>query len=202
MPRIPIPLEDERGRERILGLIKALDVTKPWQVTIEPKTKKRTLNQNALYWKWVGLIADATGNDNDDVHEALKAKFLTPRTIDLGGEQREIRSTAKQGQGWHDGIHGSGFTHSQRRNSGSTFRRPKNLAGSHDPPPPQAPEDERAGVLPYRKSGSLAVDTRLQVCHGLLGLCGGYRGGAYSERHGRRHGPGSHDPEGTDSADR
>lgn len=96
MPRIPIPLEDERGRERILGLIKALDVTKPWQVTIEPKTKKRTLNQNALYWKWVGLIADATGNDNDDVHEALKAKFLTPRTIDLGGEQREIRSTAKQ----------------------------------------------------------------------------------------------------------
>lgn len=96
MPRPALPVENEDQRKRVIGLIEGLNLAKPWQVTIEPKTKKRTLSQNALYWKWVGLIADATGNDNDDVHEALKAKFLTPRTIDLAGEQREIRSTAKQ----------------------------------------------------------------------------------------------------------
>jgi len=96
MTRAPIPIENEAQRKRVLGLIEGLNLSKQWQVTIEPKTKKRSLSQNALYWRWVGIIADATGNDNDDVHEALKAKFLTPRTIDIGGEQREIRSTAKQ----------------------------------------------------------------------------------------------------------
>lgn len=96
MTRVPIPLEDEGQRDRIIALIRGLDLKKPWQVTVEPKTKRRSLSQNSLYWKWCGIIADATGNSNDDVHEALKAKFLTPRTIDLGGEQREIRSTAKQ----------------------------------------------------------------------------------------------------------
>jgi hypothetical protein len=44
------------------------------QVT-EPKST-RSLSQNSLYWKWIGIISDAIGDDNDTVHDALRLKFL------------------------------------------------------------------------------------------------------------------------------
>lgn len=96
MSREPYIIRDETMRQRVSDLVDALDLTKPWSVTIEPYKKKRSLSQNALYWKWVGIIADETGNDNDDIHEAFKGMFLTPRAVQIGIESREIRSTVKQ----------------------------------------------------------------------------------------------------------
>ena len=96
MSREPYIIRDETMRQRVSDLVDALDLGKPWSVTIEPFKKKRSLSQNALYWKWVGIIADETGNDNDDIHEAFKGMFLTPRSVQIGNESREIRSTARQ----------------------------------------------------------------------------------------------------------
>lgn len=95
MSRVPIRLTDEKIRGQVVGLIQSLDISNPWQVLIEPVKKRRSLSQNNLYWKWVGIIAVSTGNDNDDIHDVLKAKFLTPREVEIFGEKRTVLTTAK-----------------------------------------------------------------------------------------------------------
>ncbi|MBT8449087.1 MAG: recombination protein NinB [Gammaproteobacteria bacterium] len=49
---------------------------KPLEVVIRPYKRKRSLEQNKLYWKWLGIIAEETGNDSDSLHFKLKAEFL------------------------------------------------------------------------------------------------------------------------------
>jgi hypothetical protein len=95
MSREPYILRTDEQRDAIRDLVGKLDMSKPWSVTIEPYRKKRTNSQGALYFKWVGIIARETGNSQDDVHEALKAKFCPPRTVTLGDEERHIRTTTK-----------------------------------------------------------------------------------------------------------
>lgn len=95
MSRQPYIVRSVEQRDAIAALVGKLDPEKVWAVTVEPYKKKRSLNQNALYWRWVSIIARETGNSHDDVHEALKAKFCPPRTVALGDEERQIRSTAK-----------------------------------------------------------------------------------------------------------
>jgi hypothetical protein len=90
-------LRDETIRANVLRLIAALDLSKPWQVTVEPFRKPRTLSQNALMWKWLNDVAEAvsqhTGMDADDIHEFFKKKFLTPRIVEIGGEAVERYTT-------------------------------------------------------------------------------------------------------------
>lgn len=89
----PLTIFDQASRQRCIDLISKLNVEKKWEVTIGRKTKKRTLSQNALYHKWVGIIADETGNDNEDVHEAFKRKFVPPREVEIFGEILMRQST-------------------------------------------------------------------------------------------------------------
>ncbi len=81
--------------KRLHELLDGLRKNKVWQVTVEPYKTRRSLNQNALYWRWLSILAEETGHDNDDLHEFFKAKFLEPRTVDLHGEEIAVRSTAK-----------------------------------------------------------------------------------------------------------
>jgi len=37
---------------------------------------KRSNQQNALYWKWVSIIADAKGYDVEEFHDACKREFI------------------------------------------------------------------------------------------------------------------------------
>lgn len=95
----PIVIRDETMRQRVLDLIGSLDPSKTWQVTVEPYRKKRSLNQNALMWKWLnevaGHVRDHTGMDSDDIHEFFKQKFLPSRIIEIAGETVEHRTTTK-----------------------------------------------------------------------------------------------------------
>lgn len=90
MSREPYIIRDETMRQRVSDLVDALDVSKPWSVTIEPFKKKRSLSQNSLMWKWLNEVAAhvqrETGQDADDVHEFFKRKFLTPQVVEIGGE--------------------------------------------------------------------------------------------------------------------
>jgi hypothetical protein len=80
-------------RERVLDHIRALADSKRWRVTVVRYQKRRTLPQNALFHKWVSAIALETGNHNEDVKDALKQMFLTPRIITMGDELKEVRQS-------------------------------------------------------------------------------------------------------------
>ena len=86
-------IRDENGRKRAVDFLTALNIGKPWQVTIAPLRKKRSTDQNSLYWKWCGIVADETGNTADDVHEFAKSRFLPKHFVTINDETRETRKT-------------------------------------------------------------------------------------------------------------
>lgn len=90
---VDLIIRDEATRKRVLEFLSDLTVKKPWQVTIAPLRKKRSADQNSLYWKWCGIVADETGNTADDVHEFAKARFLPKHFVTIGEETRETRKT-------------------------------------------------------------------------------------------------------------
>jgi hypothetical protein len=70
----------------LIAFLSKLDLKHVWAVEIKRYRKTRTNPQLALYWKWLTIVSDETGNDRDDLHEILKSKFLEPKVIALGGE--------------------------------------------------------------------------------------------------------------------
>lgn len=66
-------------------------------VTIKRRTKSRSDNQNRYYWGAViATISAETGVDPDDVHEAMKRKFLEPEYKEFAGMKWKIPgSTSK-----------------------------------------------------------------------------------------------------------
>ena len=89
-------IRDQTIRERAVAFINGLDLGKPWQLVVTPFKRNRSLAQNNLYWGWVGIMAQETGNANDDIHEWLKQRFIAPSFVNINGETQEIRrSTTK-----------------------------------------------------------------------------------------------------------
>ena len=50
------------------------------EVIIRKAKSKRSVLQNALYWKWLGCLANETGYTPDQWHEYFKAKFIASKT--------------------------------------------------------------------------------------------------------------------------
>ncbi len=97
MARAPIIVRDDSTRQIVLGLVGALDMTKPWSITIEPYKRNRSLEQNALYHKWVGIVANDTGDSHNAVHEWAKKEWLAPRQVEMNGKVIEyMPSTTKR----------------------------------------------------------------------------------------------------------
>lgn len=88
-------IANETDRAVAVKALNALDVTKPWFITIKRETKKRSLNANSFYFVIVELIAKETGNSIDDTHEALKGMFCPMREVRVGDRVEHVRSTAK-----------------------------------------------------------------------------------------------------------
>jgi len=86
-------VRDEDIRQRALDFIAGLDLDKPWELTVKPYVKKRSLEQNNLYHQWVGAIAGETGHSHDEVHEWLKAEYLAPRMVEINGKTQQWRPT-------------------------------------------------------------------------------------------------------------
>lgn len=65
---------DEPGAfARALAALRGREV----QVLIEPKKKRRSDRQNAYYWGVIiEILSDHTGYSPEEMHEALKSKFL------------------------------------------------------------------------------------------------------------------------------
>jgi hypothetical protein len=62
---------------------------------ITPEKKGRSQSQNAYYWVYLGVIAQETGENADDLHEFFKQKLLPPVLVTVRGE--EIRRTPSTG---------------------------------------------------------------------------------------------------------
>lgn len=53
-------------------------------LVVSPLKKRRSLDQNALYWAQLQILADELGMSKDEAHYAVKAKLLGSRDTRLG----------------------------------------------------------------------------------------------------------------------
>lgn len=76
-------VRNEQDRRHAAYIIEHLDVSdeNPAEVVFRPWRSTRSGQQNALYWKWLSIIAEETGHSKDDLHEQYKQKFLVPILI-------------------------------------------------------------------------------------------------------------------------
>ena len=51
-----------------------------YEITVKKWRKKRSLDQNALYWVWLQVIAKDLGYDTEELHTSFKSMFLTDRS--------------------------------------------------------------------------------------------------------------------------
>jgi len=83
---------------RAIGGVKP-DADHPLEVILRRHRKKRSLDQNALYWMWLGIISRVTGNDTDQLHETFKQMFAEAKVAEVFGKTVTTYSTAKMNVG-------------------------------------------------------------------------------------------------------
>lgn len=82
-------------RERVISYIGRLP-DKPYDINVAVHHVKRSTSQNALYWLWLDIVADETGNSRDELHDVFRAKFLPVAEHEvLGVVVRELPTTTK-----------------------------------------------------------------------------------------------------------
>lgn len=86
-------LRDDANRKHAINLIANLNLSKPWEITVTPYRKKRSLNQNSMYWKWIGIIAAYSGHSIADIHLYCKGEFLTPKISSVMGKNFQSLTT-------------------------------------------------------------------------------------------------------------
>lgn len=99
MPEVIIKAGDTEKLYAVARRVEQLDTKKAWVVSVEEYRPKRSLDQNALYHKWVEIIRQELGYEHDEMHQALMLELLPAsgrKTYrDVNGEQRESRSSTK-----------------------------------------------------------------------------------------------------------
>lgn len=90
-----------------------LDPERPWSVKVEHWKKARTDEQNkALFGLAYKIISEETGNDKDDIHDAMcRGKFGTIE-FELAGQilTRPLRTTTRDMNGKRDVLDWSQFS--------------------------------------------------------------------------------------------
>ena len=88
--------------DRAIARIRAIrpDNENPLAVWIGPYRKIRTLSQNALYFRLLKIIADATGNSKGALHAYFKEQCFGKVVETIGGRACEfVPSSAKAERG-------------------------------------------------------------------------------------------------------
>lgn len=87
-------LRSDLVRQNVLKIVSMLNLSaKSWEIVIREYKPNRKIQQNALYWKWLTVIASETGNDKDVMHEYFAVKFLGCEMVECFGETREKRKS-------------------------------------------------------------------------------------------------------------
>lgn len=75
-----------------------LDEDKPQELIIKDHKKKRTEDQNALYWSWLRIIGKETGDSTKALHAFYGDEFLPKEFETVAGKKVEvIKSTTELG---------------------------------------------------------------------------------------------------------
>ena len=88
-------IREERHRDHAISRIQALNKDTVWEVSIKPYKKNRSLEQNALMWKWYDILGADLGYTTEEVHEEMMRKLLTPVCINTPSGVVEVYSTRK-----------------------------------------------------------------------------------------------------------
>jgi hypothetical protein len=76
-----------------------------YAVTVKEYKSKRSLEQNALYWKWISIIGNDLGYHKNEMHEALLEHLSIPYTfkgIDGKVKQKQLRTSMMNTQQMSD----------------------------------------------------------------------------------------------------
>ena len=58
---------------------------------VVPRSKKRSTSQNSLYWLYLEVIANETGNESaEDLHEFFKSRLLPRRHATIKGKRGAV----------------------------------------------------------------------------------------------------------------
>ena len=87
-------VRDEKILENLIAFIRGNGFT--LDVEVREHKKTRTKKQSSLYWSLIGIIAKDKGYDSEDLHLALKIKFLGTTEKQIAGQTYIIpNSTTK-----------------------------------------------------------------------------------------------------------
>ena len=62
-----------------------------YELSVSKRKSKRSLDQNALMWKWFSVIEDETGTSSQDIHDYYCKKFLK-RIVSVGNRDEVVVS--------------------------------------------------------------------------------------------------------------
>jgi len=93
MEKIRIILREEDHREYAINRLRNAKLG--MEVIIQPHKTNRSLDQNALYWKWVSVMGADLGYTKDEMHESLMREHLPPRVVETMNGPVETYTTTK-----------------------------------------------------------------------------------------------------------
>lgn len=91
-------IHDHKTHEIGINLLKSLDIDKmpgPMELVLKPHKKKRSLNQNDLFWVWCTEFGDHTGNFKDYMYKFFEEEFCPPVTVEVKGMTKTVRCAKK-----------------------------------------------------------------------------------------------------------
>lgn len=81
-------------------ILRAFKVGQKVVISVEPLKKRRSSSQNNYYWLYLSVIAEETGENEDNLHEYFKRVFITPKFITVLGQDIKIpKSTTDLSKG-------------------------------------------------------------------------------------------------------
>ena len=71
-------IRDDNALLNAINYVKCLtpDEDEPREIVIQDFKKLRSVQQNSLYWRWLGIIRKDTGTSKEALHHYYKKKFL------------------------------------------------------------------------------------------------------------------------------
>ena len=90
----------EEAKNSAIKRIQAIkpDQERPLALWIGPYKKIRSLAQNALYWKRVGLVVEATGHSKRALHEYFKEEAWGKEIHDIAGKTVEYTPSSSKAE--------------------------------------------------------------------------------------------------------
>jgi hypothetical protein len=84
----------ESERINMAKYIQTLKNGRIW-IKLAPYNKRRTIDQNKLYWVWLTLLEEETGQPKEDIHAYFKKQFLSRVATINGKKETLIGSTTE-----------------------------------------------------------------------------------------------------------